>query len=189
MLNSKQQIRERVRQARERLSGREVNYNSSLICEKLQAFPLFVDAKIIGGFSAIRNEVNLRTVLEEAMKRKKVSFPVVNKDRGELEFYVVQDYHSLRPRSYGILEPDPENAERVEENDVDLIIVPGIAFDEKGNRIGYGKGYYDKFLRGIKAIKVGIAYEFQMIPLLPAEEHDLSMDFIITNERIISCKK
>ena len=74
---------------------------------------------------------------------------------------------------------------------MDLIIVPGIVFDVKGNRLGFGKGYYDRFLSpsaNFKAVKIGLAYEFQVVPKIDAQPHDITMDYIITEKRIIDCK-
>ena len=74
-------------------------------------------------------------------------------------------------------------------DEVDLIIVPGVGFDSCGNRIGHGKGYYDKLLKNSKASTIGLAFEFQVIEKIPSEKHDVSIDMIVTEKRILRCKK
>ena len=90
----------------------------------------------------------------------------------------------MHEASYGILEP----VKIIEKspNKIDLIIVPGIGFDKRGNRLGHGKGYYDKLLRKLKTIKIGLAFELQIVDQIPTDENDVPVDLIITEERIIN---
>ncbi len=188
MGNSKQEIREMVRQKREALSPREATLKSSCIAEILLDFPRFKKAGIVGAFAAIRNEPDLRRMLERVMTQKKICFPVVEENE-ELEFYQINNYQELRAGNYEIPEPDKAVAQKMTKESFEVVLVPGIAFDANGYRIGYGKGYYDKFLAGIKAIKIGIAYDFQIVQAVPFEEHDLSMDYIITEKKVFFCRK
>ncbi len=80
--------------------------------------------------------------------------------------------------------PEPEVKESFDKREIDLVIVPGVAFDKKGNRMGYGKGYYDRFLEKTDAVKVGVCHSFQLVDFIPSEKHDIKMDLIVTEREV-----
>ncbi len=100
----------------------------------------------------------------------------------------MKSWKELSIGSYGILEPRTEKIRKTRVEDIDLIIVPGVAFDKKGNRIGHGKGYYDRLLDKTNATKIGLAFEFQLLKEIPTDKHDLPIDILITEKRIIKCQ-
>ena len=102
---------------------------------------------------------------------------------------MVIDFESLVPfGKFGI--PEPMELMKVSYKSIDAVIVPGVAFDKNGYRIGFGFGHYDKFLKKTPhAVKIGLAFEFQIVDSVPKEEHDVPVDFIITEKRVIDCKK
>ncbi|HEC88549.1 MAG TPA: 5-formyltetrahydrofolate cyclo-ligase, partial [Thermoplasmata archaeon] len=105
------------------------------------------------------------------------------KGKKEIRLSHLKSWKELHTGEYGILEPRKEFL-RIE-NNADIFIIPGIVFDEDGNRIGYGGGYFDRFLSDFKGKKIALAYEFQIIKKMPNEKHDVKMDFIVTDKRII----
>ncbi|MCX7658787.1 MAG: 5-formyltetrahydrofolate cyclo-ligase, partial [Oscillospiraceae bacterium] len=122
---------------------------------------------------------------------KRIAVPLVESAAGYQKMISpceIKDVEAeLAKGCYGILEPVKELARRVPPENLDMVIVPGVAFDLKKNRIGYGGGYYDRFLKKMRfnCLKVGIAFEFQIVPEIPASENDVPVDIIVTEKRII----
>ena len=117
---------------------------------------------------------------------KRVALPRVRTDEAarRLDFYEVASLEKcLTQGVFGILEPDPAKTRLIEPANIDCILVPGVAFDNAGRRLGRGKGYYDRFLGGAarNAAKIGLAFSFQLIERVPAEAHDQRVDEVITD--------
>lgn len=132
-------------------------------------------------------EVATRPILERAWAGgKRVACPkVVWRPRG-LASFAVGGLDELVEGRRGLFEPDPDRAEPVDEG-FDLVLVPGLAFDRRGGRIGYGAGFYDRFLAGSEALKVALAYSLQVVDSVPVEPHDVPVDRILTEEESIVC--
>jgi 5-formyltetrahydrofolate cyclo-ligase len=153
---------------------------SSKIREKLFRTQVFQRAKVVMFYIAFDGEVRTEEMIEEAKKTGKlVAVPVCKKDRITLRPVRLDDNAKLKKGPYGIYEPAIERYIRLE--DLDLVIVPGVAFDKKGNRLGRGKGYYDRFLKRLtkKTASVGLAFDFQILPSIPATTHDVSVNKVI----------
>ncbi|GIQ67386.1 hypothetical protein XYCOK13_02100 [Xylanibacillus composti] len=145
-----------------------------------------------------RSEVDIRPFVTWAWKQSwNVAAPRVDRSLATMSFYQIKEPGDLRLGAYGIMEPDLAQPLLSREESADLIIVPGAAFDRRGNRIGYGGGYYDKKFEqllhaGDKAgkhpLRVAPAFELQVFERLPVEQHDMSVDVIVTeNEEIKPC--
>jgi len=148
----------------------------------------FAEARIIAVYAPIHNEVDTRGVMLAALNSSKVLLlPAVS--RNSLELRSICGPEELREGAYGIPEPTPESPLYPPE-EVDLIVVPGIAFDKEGRRIGYGKGYYDRALHRLegKGRLVGFCYDFQLVDRIVGEPHDVLMDMVITERRVIRPK-
>ncbi len=102
-----------------------------------------------------------------------------------MEFYKIKGTDDLRQGYYGIMEPDTEKTEMVSGDKCELCIVPGLAFDKNGFRIGYGKGYYDRFLSGFRGIKTGLCYDDCVFDEIPQDKYDISVDSVVTESQII----
>jgi 5-formyltetrahydrofolate cyclo-ligase len=142
---------------------------------------------VIAGYYPSNHEVNILNFLEEASKKNfKIALPVIQ-PLNKIIFKSWVFKHPLKVSSYGILEPGSKNKKIIP----DLIMVPLVAFDSKLNRIGYGKGYYDRFLQKIskikkKTISLGVAYSFQRCKKIPTNKYDFRLDYIFTEQGIIS---
>jgi 5-formyltetrahydrofolate cyclo-ligase len=119
---------------------------------------------------------------------KQVVLPVVLGDRQEMALYVVEDLgRDVAPGYHGILEPQPQRTHAVAPATIELALIPGVVFDLRGRRLGFGSGFYDRFLsrlpRNIPTI--GLAFDFQVVPQLPFEPHDVALEAIVTEQRVI----
>ena len=161
---------------RNKLSKEESLSHSRKIMQNLFSTERFKQAKVIGFYMATGSEVPTIEMIHETIKLgKKVAVPVTNED---IEFCEFSD--DLVKGKFGILEP----RERIPLQP-DIVIVPGIAFGRCMHRLGYGKGYYDKYLKRTHAHRMGICFDFQVFEELPRHEDDVPMNEIVTEERII----
>jgi len=179
----KQQIREKIRQRRKAVTITERKQSSDAIIEALQRRKEVANANNLMGYLAIHNEVDISKLLNKFAESRKVYVPVIEGDKIR-----PSEYDASKICRKGLFEvPEPEPRVVLENlRELDVILIPGLAFDKRGNRIGFGKGFYDVFLRGLPALKIGIAYDFQLLDAIEhAEEHDVKMDLIITEKQII----
>ena len=178
-MESKKDIRKCVLAKRNCISNQEWEEKSRLICEKVVTHPFFLQEDAIYCYIDYRNEVGTRIIVEQAWKSgKKVATPKVLGD--EMEFYYIQTYDDLEEGYKGIPEPKKAN---LAIDDKTLVIMPGAAFDANCNRIGYGKGYYDKYLQAHPNYKtLALAFELQMVEHIPTEEYDICPQILITEE-------
>ncbi len=156
------------------------NRKSKLITHKLLRNKVFKKAKIVMFYIAFGGEVNTEEMIREAQKTGKlICVPVCRKDRETMQPAILEDHAKLIKGPYGVLEP--ATRAHVEPKDLDLVIVPGVAFDKKGNRLGRGKGCYDRFLCSLseKTASIGLAFDFQILPLVPTACHDVSVKQVI----------
>jgi 5-formyltetrahydrofolate cyclo-ligase len=126
--------------------------------------------------------------MERALSMKKdVILPRVNREKHILEAFKITDLHSLKQGYMGILEPDAAVSEPVTGNFIDLIVMPGSAFDRAGGRLGYGGGYYDDFISALtkRPYLVAICYAEQVVSAVPVESHDVRVDRIVTDYEVI----
>ena len=166
---------------------------SEAICNKFAALPEFASAKCILAYIDVRTEVRTRHYLPALLASgKRIAVPYCVDD--VLELFELAGMDELSVGMYKILEPKPElrdiPAKRVEVKDLDLIMVPGVAFDRRGARMGHGFGYYDKLLEHARpdAPLVALAFECQLFAEIPTQAHDIFMDKIVTEEAIYDGK-
>ncbi len=181
---NKQQIRDKVLEMRRSLTSKYIEDNSYNIYEKLIDFEVVKKAENILIYSDFDGEVKTANLAGWLLyKGKNVYLPVVNNKK----MYGANIKNSkLVLSSFGVPQPEFESAKLIEPNKLDVVIVPGIAFDKGKNRIGYGYGYYDTYLKeAVNATKIGILYEFQLQNVFACEAHDIKMDYLITPEQII----
>ncbi|NOY65284.1 MAG: 5-formyltetrahydrofolate cyclo-ligase [Nitrospirae bacterium] len=187
-LLDKKELRKETIEKRDRIPPEVRAIKDREIMDRLITYKPFAEAGTIMLFASFRTEVNTFPIIEKALQRgKKVALPRVNKSEGILELYYIESMEQLETGYMGIKEPitAPERIALVE--DMEVIVLPGVAFDEKGGRIGYGGGYYDRLLDSLKKVPllVAIAYEEQIVDEIPLEQHDKRVQVIITDKRII----
>jgi 5-formyltetrahydrofolate cyclo-ligase len=185
--SAKSEIRKNILYTRNSIPKTEIIDNSKIINNKVITTKEYQIAQTIGVYYPLGSEVTTFDIIRHAIKNKKeIALPKVI-DSIKIQFFkVIEDnFEKIKftKGKYGIYENSMSNTFI---DKFDLLIIPGIAFDIKGNRIGYGKGYYDRFLSfgRVKCI-MGLAYETQIINTLPNNEHDIRVDIIITEKRII----
>lgn len=182
------------REYRRRLAGldrAEVAEKSALITARALALPQLQTAGTVGAYASIGNEVATENLLAALLAAgKDLVLPVV-KGEGVMEFRAVTDMGRLTPGVFGI--PEPREGEVCPPEKIDLLFIPGLAFDRRGGRLGRGKGYYDRYLalaatRRPDLVKVGLAFSVQLMAAVPRDDRDLLMDLLVTEEEVIICR-
>lgn len=178
-METKKDIRTRILQKRRQMSLEEWGRKSTDIFKKLISSPLFLEADEIYCYVDYRFEVGTRQIIKKALElQKKVAVPKVQGT--EMEFYYIDCFAQLQKGYAGILEPVTD---RKAEGTSVLVIVPGSAFDRARNRIGYGAGFYDRYLRQHENYRtIALAFESQIVDTIPADPYDIRPDEIITEE-------
>ncbi len=197
MSNEKKVIRQKFKSLRMRLSKEEVVIKSAQIKKSLFELPEFARSKTIVFYVAkqVSREVETEEMIKESLKMgKRVLVPVVDNAARKILFSELRDYDSeLAPGAFDILEPKPSCRRLVPASESDLIIVPGVAFDMGGHRLGYGGAYYDRLLRELASVKpslplVGLAYEPQVVEKLPNTSRDVPINILVTEKRVLRFK-
>lgn len=179
-MESKKDIRKRVLTKRKEILKKVWEENSHKIFEKVVTHPSFLNADEVYCYVDFKNEVGTKEILEYAWSlQKKVAVPKILGD--DMKFYYINSLHELEEGYFGIFEPVIEN--QAEGENV-LVVMPGVAFDRQRHRIGYGKGFYDKYLDEHPDYQtMALAFELQMVENIPADEHDICPQIIITEEQ------
>jgi len=185
--STKENIRKKVRGKLKQLSGKEISEKSRLIIKALLAYERWQKANVVMCYVSTGLEVETQELIAEALKsNKKIVIPRCDLNIEKMTPYLIENLKTdLQKGAYGILEP----CEKVKpyEGGIDLCILPGVAFDRKGHRLGRGKGYFDKFLSRpeySRAYKIALSFEVQLVRKLEVRDHDVIMDRIITEKNI-----
>jgi 5-formyltetrahydrofolate cyclo-ligase len=183
LAQQKEQLRKQIIQKREALTPDQIRELSLKVIENLKGLKSFQKAKTVMLYYPHRGEVDLTPLFEEVLKKeKKLLLPkVVGEEIFPIE---VEDLSLLSKGKFNIVEPI--GGKIYQPQKVDFVAVPGLAFDLSGCRLGFGGGYYDRFLPRVKGAKVGIAYDFQIFDRLPCEKHDVKLNQIVTPTRVIT---
>lgn len=179
----KRSIRQKLLMQRRLLAVAECSQRSRVVQQRLLATRAYDQASVLALYAPIHNEVQTEDVFAAALHDgKRVCFPRVQ--GAALEFIEVRDQASLQPGAFGILEPT--GAEVLASADIDLVVLPGVGFDRTGYRLGYGQGYYDRTVPAEgSAVLAGLAYDFQVVDELPAEDHDICLDLLIVDSEVL----
>jgi len=191
-LEGKSRIRQDVLRKRDSLDPDIRKAKDSLIKEQLFSLAEFQQAPVLFFFSSFRSEVSTSAQIAEALSLgKRVILPSVDSLNKELRLYEIKQLSELSAGYMGIPEPAVAEERERDINDVTLVIMPGAAFDPKGNRLGYGGGYYDRLLSRLRRRipLVALAYEEQLVDSLPSGPHDIRVHMIVTDQRVIHCRK
>ena len=183
-MHAKRELRSRMRSVRSLLPPAAAAERCRAATKLLLELPEYLNAKTVIGFSAIQKEADPAEILGSARASgKRVGLPRVVDEL--LELHEFADVSELEEGAFGVLEPKV-GAPVIAASEVDLVIVPGLAFDGRGQRLGYGRGFYDRLLPQMtSAFRVGFAYDFQIVMELPAEPHDVPLHAVVTDQRVL----
>ncbi len=163
----------------------EVRAGSQIITEQIVALPQWQTAETVCVYLSFGKEVATHALIRTALSEKILLAPRI--EGMGLAWHHIKRWEDLEAGPLGILEPNPDEAEQVYSPRPDLILVPGLAFDRAGHRIGFGRGYYDRFLVTARGYKLGLAHDWQVNTTLPSEPHDIAVDAILTEKQLLSC--
>lgn len=173
----KSDIRRKIKAMRQMLSDAEKIAAASEVFDRLEQTAAFIMAEKVLLYHSLPDELSTHAFLKKWHDRKRFFLPRVNGVNLDILPY---DESRLELGSFHIEEPT--GSETVSPDEIDLIVVPAVAYDRRGNRLGRGKGFYDRLLAEARATKIGVGYEFQLLDQLPAEPHDVPMDYVITQK-------
>ena len=195
-MESKKEIRKQILQKRDALSLQERMKKSKRIAEFVISAEAFQNSDIVLLFVSYKSEVDVTSIIQEAFKKKKQVY-VPKVIGSEMEFYSISSIDELEEGYYGIKEPKIEDAKKfIPQEEKIFMLLPGVAFDRNGNRIGYGKGFYDRFLQKLEKnvltsnlCKMAVAFSCQIVDngRIMGEEHDIIPNYIVTEDEMISC--
>jgi 5-formyltetrahydrofolate cyclo-ligase len=172
----KERIRTQIKTLKEKFSRDELVEKSHKIFQQIEALPQFLNAQTVLLYHSIDGEVYTHDFLNKWYNKKSILLPVVKGNNLDLARFTGIESIRVTP-PFGIHEPI--NFITVPLQKVDIAIVPGVAFDEDGNRLGRGKGYYDRLFAESKTYKIGICFDFQLVKSVPTQSHDVTMDKIV----------
>ena len=185
-METKEEVRREVYQRRLSAQPEEITTKSRLITDSLISLPEYKNAARLFLYVDCKNEVVTRDLIRRALSEGKQTAVPKCRDR-RMDFFEIRDLSELSPGSFGILEPVTER--RADWEDA-LMIMPGVAFDRNLHRIGYGGGYYDRYLASHPGLFcIALAFSFQVYAHIPFEECDIMPHILITEKEIIECKK
>ncbi|MEG0691953.1 MAG: 5-formyltetrahydrofolate cyclo-ligase [Oscillospiraceae bacterium] len=185
----KKALRLKYRTIREVMPLPEKQQFDLQIFDRLTNFCEYQKAKIILIFVSTQIEVDTIKIIEQAFKDgKKVAVPKCLDKNGRMAFFVIRSFDDLKRGHFDLLEPDEKTAPMLVDFSLSICILPGFAFDASGYRIGFGKGYYDRFLQKYSGIKIGICYNSCIADSLPHGRYDVSANFIVTPKYILTIK-
>ena len=189
----KKDFRKKVIEYRNNKDTDFISTNSQKITEKLLSMNCIKDANTIMLYLDFNNEVSTYSLIKKLLNLGKiVSSPITLKEERKLIPSQITDLkNGIQYGAYNIREPKPECSPAINIKDLDVIIVPAVAYDKNCYRLGYGGGFYDRFLENLRkdAVTIGIAFDLQIFDEVPKEAHDAQLDYIVTESRILTPNK
>jgi 5-formyltetrahydrofolate cyclo-ligase len=183
---SKSELRAAVKEKMKNLDYSKKIIMDEKIRNNVYKLPEYMGADIIFSYVSKEKEVGTIDLINHSITHgKRVCVPLTKKEDNSLEAREIDTLNDLKTGNFNILEPN-ENTKIVDPKKIDILFIPGLAFSIGFERLGRGGGYFDRFLLQSSGLKVGLAYDFQIFESLPVQKHDIKMDIIITDERIIS---
>jgi len=187
-MTGKKEIRKRILQLRNAMTPEEIATKSDEIVRRLTGFPEIREASVLMVFLSFGSEVRTDGIIRWGWENgKRIVVPRCFPEERRLMPCLLSDFSELETGHYGIREPKAGLVRAVPAGQVDVVLVPAVAFDRRGHRVGYGGGYYDRFLPEVpKGVRIGVAFCCQIIDDIPADPQDIPVKRIVTEEEIIS---
>lgn len=180
----KAEIRRQMRSMRRALSGEEQKRAADGVYAQIMRMESYRSARTVMAYAAVRGELSLERAMEDIRASgRRLALPRCG-ESGGMDACLVTERRQLRQGAYGIWEPD-ESCPVVPPEEIDLMLIPGTAFDRAGGRIGQGGGYYDRYIIQTRAVRVGICHGFALVNRIPTEKHDVRMDAVVTPEETL----
>ena len=185
----KNEIRARYKAYREALSAEEREQRDARICSLFLSSITYRYAKVLLMYAPLDGEIDVMPIARQALADgKTVAFPRCNKTESTMQYHIVESADALTAGAYGILEPSADapvwHADHTEADAHPVCIVPGLVFDRAGYRVGYGKGYYDRYLSTFPGVRVGTVYADCVLAQIPRGRFDLSVDVLVTDKGV-----
>ncbi len=173
----KKELRKSIRQMKGTVSLATIKLSAYYVLQRLESISAFIESSDILLYSSLPDELDTKQITDYCIRKgKNIYLPRV--EGNDITILKAND-STLAIGAYNILEPIGTDT-LCDNSIIDVAVIPGMAFDKKGNRLGRGKGYYDRFLSNFDGIKIGIGYDFQLLDSIPAEQHDKKMDWVVT---------
>jgi 5-formyltetrahydrofolate cyclo-ligase len=191
LVEEKRALRKVMRAARERVTAPDRGRMGQAAAQALLGLPELMGARVFSAYVPTRGELDVSSLVEQRVAAgATVVYPRVAAERPRLRFHVVVGETPMAVGAFGIFEP-PADAPEIPAEAIDVVLVPGLAFDTQGRRLGYGGGYYDELAQRLRAhgrgFLVGIGFDFQLIDRCPTGGADATLDCIVTDARVVRC--
>ena len=180
VISEKELIREKIKKKKQQLTDKEKEIEAANVFEKIEALPEFINAHNIMIYWSMPDELPTHDFIIRWSKKKTMLLPVVKGEDMLIKPFSTKE--ELKQGSLGIWEPDTQKEYL---NSIDLVIVPGVAFDRNKSRLGRGKGYYDRYFINKRIVKIGVCFDFQLLESIPIDSFDIKMDKVVTNSILI----
>lgn len=181
----KDELRFRMRLQREKVSALQLMEISARIGERVLAMKQYRDAQRVMCYYGLPSEVQTAGLIREMIRSgRQIYLPVMGRGRS-LRAVRLERIEALHRAAFGVMEPSA--GEEIAPEELDLILTPGLAFDKAGGRIGYGRGYYDRFLPRCRGTIAGLAASWQLVECVPMENRDVYMHFVVTEDEVYRC--
>lgn len=182
-MKDKKALREQFLKLLKDQGSTERQLKSQKIAELLFKLPVFIKAQTVLFYASTPSEVDTFAMMQQAKQLEKIiALPSIQKNQMTMRPLLTESLSNLKKSPYGFQEPDEATSKAIDVASLDVVIVPGLAFDRKNNRLGRGAGYYDRFLSTLSehTVTIGIAFDFQVVDSLPVEQHDVALDVILS---------
>ena len=186
---TKQELRSEFLRIRRAAAPAQREIWNHRIAELFAGWPIYQQCRSVMFYVATADETATAGLIEDALHRgKQVYAPLLSAQYGEMSAAAIKRPQDLVAGKYGLKMPAPDSATLAAGESIDLIVVPGVAFDRTGNRLGMGAGYYDRFFSQTRhAVRLGLAWECQVVAEVPCEPHDIRMHYLLTDAGLITC--
>lgn len=186
----KNELRQNIRHSLNKMTIDQYEQKSNIIRNRLADEPYIIEGSTIALTVSNYPEVDTSKIIEYLWEvGKKVVVPKCQPKTRMMDFYAINNFQQLETVYMDLKEPIPEKTEFVPPDQIDVIVVPGIVYDQKGYRVGYGGGYYDRYLQNYAGTLVSLAFDRQIVHSVPKQAHDIPVHFIVTETNRIDCMK
>lgn len=188
---NKSEFRSKILKERDKLTKDEIRLKSKTIFDKVTSMKDYQDAEYIMAFLSFSTEVDTHGFIQESLDLgKKVLIPITFPEKNEIKVSEIRSFEELELGYYNILTHKEAHLRFTDPSLIDFILMPGVVFDQEGYRVGYGGGYYDRFLANIdkKVLKLAVAFDLQIVDRVPRDSYDIPVDIIVSEKRVLEVK-